>query len=124
MKGKSHLIKENIIDALWNFKKASIYNQNDYPLYIYKGFSEFLIKDFSNALLSYQQALRLIENHKKLNDDEKSYLKDYIIENILHIFNATKEYKNYEKYAKVYKDLKFDIENIRKNFLYDFPQKV
>jgi len=122
MQGKSQLIKKNIIDALEYFRKANKYNQNDYPLYIYKGLCEFLVKDFPNALVSYQQALRLVENHKNLNKDEKAYLKLYIIENILHIFDITENYENYENYANIIRNLQFNLTNIRKYFLYDFPQ--
>jgi len=121
MKGKSQLIKENIVDGLAYFRKAEMYNKNDYPLYIYKGLCEFLLKEFTNSSLSYQRGLRLIEINKGLNQDEKAYLKLYIIENMLHSCNILEDYKKYDEYNNIYKSLEFNVNKVRKYFIYDFP---
>ena len=124
IQGKNYLSEKNIVDALCEFNIAKIYNDNDYELYIYKGLSEFLLKEFENAMITYQYALNLIDKNKKLNFDAKQYLKKYILEDLLQIFQILQKYENIEKYSKLYNNLKFNKNNIKEKIFKDFPHSI
>ena len=125
IKGKHYLIKEDALRGFLEFNLAQKYQFNeDFELYIYKGLSEFLLKKFENSIMSFQYALKLVENSKKLNIDEKNYLKKYIIDNILDLLKILENSENIKRYSKIYKELDFNVKNIRKRFFYDFPLNI
>jgi len=124
IKGKDYLSKKNIVDALKEFNIAKKYNTNDYELFIYKGLAELLFKEFESSLMSYQYALKLVEKNKKLNTDEKNYLKKYILEDILFILNVLNKKDNFDEYLNLFNEIKFDRNKIRSKFFKDFPLDV
>jgi len=122
-KAKKCLIKKDFLCAYENFVKAEKYNDKDYSLYIYKGISEFFLKEFESSLYTLQRALLIIESNKKLNKDEKNYLKKYLFGYIIDILKILNKEESLNEYLKIYKKLKFDRKNINKNFFYDYPLK-
>ena len=123
VKGKNFLIENDILNALKEFNLATKYNSDDYELYIYKALSEFLMKEFDNAMMTYQYSLNLVEENYKLNIDEKQYLKTYILDDLLQIFYILKKFENISKYISLYKECSFDIKNIQANILENFPKR-
>ena len=120
VKAKDLLSKKNDIDALYYLNKASKI-ETKYDIYIYKALAEFLLNKYENALLSYQYALKLIEQDKNLNLDEREYLKKFVVEDILSILTILNKRDNYNEYLTIFKNITFNKDNIRTKFFKDFP---
>lgn len=121
VKGSRLLSKENIIEALVYFTKASKCEYRDYNLYAYKGLCEFLLHKYENSIWSYQMALQLIENKQRLNIDEKEYLKHYVLRNLILALDILNKNENIDEYQLILKNSFFDIAKVRDRYIEDFP---
>ena len=104
-------------------KKAEKYEES-YDIIIYKGVTEFLLNDLNKSIFTLQYSLLLVKKEQKLNDDEKKYLKYYILNILLKIFNIKKEFHNIEKYEFIFKNIQFERNNVRKRLKEWFPSKL
>ncbi|MFT7880849.1 MAG: hypothetical protein ABXS91_10705 [Sulfurimonas sp.] len=120
LKGKQELSLKNDFEAWEYFHKAEKYEQA-FDILIHKALAEFFLKKFDNCIITSQLALISIEEEKKLNNDEKEYLRFYVLDTLIDTLNILKKYENIEKYEAMFKNISFDINNIRKNYLDDFP---
>jgi len=82
---------------------------------------QFLLKDFENSIITYQYALQLVDKSKKLNQDERAYLKEYILDRLITALNIIHHYENIEKYTKKAKELSWDRDNVQKRIVENFP---
>ncbi len=124
MKAKNCLRRQDILCAVQNFLKAEQYKMDDYQLYIYKGLSQFILKEFEASLHSFKKALSLIEQNNKLSNDEKIYLKKYVFDHILDIYRILGKNDHFNKLKIEYDQLSYNGNNINKNFFYDFPMDM
>jgi len=120
VKAKTALSNRDNLLALELVKKAEQYDES-YDVYIYKGLSEFLLKEFDNSVVSLQYGIQLIKSNQKLTFDEKKYLEYYTLDILLENLNIIKKYENIEKYESYFRNLKFDKKKVRKRILKWFP---
>lgn len=121
IRAKRCLIKKDFLCAYNNFLKAEKYYKDDYSLYVYKGVSEFMLKQFESALNSFQKALFKIENNNKLDKENRNYLKKYIIGYIVDILKVLGNEINLNRYKRMYESLDYDENKVNKYFFYDYP---
>jgi len=120
IKGREKLSEKNGLEALEFFRKAEKYEIN-FELLIHKGLAEFLLGMFDNSVMTLQHALRLVRENTKINDDEKKYLKYYILDILITNLNILHKYENLNEYTRLFKQLSFNKTKIRTRFLSDFP---
>ena len=120
VKGTNKLAENNDIEALEYFNKAKSF-ESEYDIYIHKGYAEFNLYEFDSCIISYQFALQMIKDNKKLNIDEKNYLRCYVLKDLIDAFNRLKLFNKIEEYHQMYKDSIYDRKNISNRLLRNFP---
>jgi len=121
IKGKRFLEIHKAYESLEFFLKAKKFCGNDLHLYIYLALAEFLTKDFDNALIHFQRSLLILENDTKLNNDEKLYVKSYILTQILDLERIFKWNRSFDDYRNLLRNISYDKNKINNNLFYDFP---
>lgn len=112
IKGMNSLEKNSFIDALYYLNKID--KEAAYKNYFYcsvRAFLNFMLGFFENAKLDSTQALMLIEESKKLNRDEKNYLKEYNLVIICLVAASNIDCKN------ELKNLNYNIDNVSSRLL-------
>ena len=107
------------VESLNYFNEAYKYYK-DWNIVLHKALSEFFVKEYELATFSFQEALQLVEENKKLNIDEKNYLRRYILSYLLRLLDLYELYNNYEKYILMNKKSTYNKSNVRKFLLKSF----
>ena len=107
------------IESLNYFNEAYKYYKN-WNIVLHKALSEFFVEEYELAIFSFQESLQLVEESKKLNIDEKNYLRRYILSYLIKLLHLYGLYNNYEKYILMNKKSTYNKSNVRKSLLKSF----
>jgi tetratricopeptide (TPR) repeat protein len=111
---------EKFLDALDCLKKIPSNTKNVYT-YVLQGYVNERLGNIDASFISYDKANSLIRNHKKINLDEELYLKAYIEYGYANIYKVLGKLTEYDKSIVQATSRNYDIKNIKKFILEDFP---
>lgn len=112
-----YIREDNYIDAMYYINKIdrSVIKAN-YIYFSVRAFLNLMLGFYENAKLDSTQALMLIEESKKLNRDEKNFLKEHNLEIICLVKSITMADINIDCKNEL-KNLNYNIDNVSSRLL-------
>ena len=88
-----------------------------------RGSVEAMNANYSEGIRNSSLAVTMLDKSKKLNDDEKKYMK-YFLQTVMLKCSKKLSFENTQLEAELNKEPNIDLRNVHKRFFMNFPIKI